>query len=972
MTMSKMFYGWRPVVGALTMGALVFAVSVQAAPRDNSRSIVKSDASRLVTAAGDQMNRTLDGGVAGPAIVARVSILPVNPEGLTADPYPLDDGKSGVVISGTDITVPGNLRVWFNIGVSNFAPDTLKALQFTFDATSLASGAGDPLAIPTDACATNSDCENALGESSKCVQPGQPPNNAGGGDNHCRPGYQSTGKQNWVLADGTPASWGIAGVNTSTVNMFWGYSIFAEDPKADFGVDYYVGSLPLDVPLGASGTYTLGWKPVGAGSSLTNGANKAVAFVIDVATVTVPTVQCCSGLDCLSDQLTESQCLALDANAKTDRNKTCADNCSCLGNDANCNDNDLCTDDVCTGDICTNDRILPFVTGTCCNKSNAVICTVDDGDDCTDDSCTEAGDRGTCQHLVSGADTPCDDGNACFYNDQCDGISSQTDGGCFGEDVNDVLCATNDDCLLPEDSSGSVLIPFDCVGDHCFCTLAPDLFYVIDEGGKCTTDGDKIFATVRVGAASNPINGAQMVIEYDPTCLQFNSIAPAGPPYTQEILEEVDQLSGTIFYAVGVEFGGIGEFGNADLARMSFTRIGGCADCNLCFGGINPINTYLTDADGQFVGVTPFCSNNLAGQGDLSVNVPANVKSNSDCTSPTCNFSWAPPSSNDTCGAASLVCEGLHRSGIEYSAAIVNGGGELPQGDSGFSCCAVNDCGIQSCSGWTVTCNDQNSLDIVLQLSPTMRTAPGDSLTRCIKFEVFANCTQAPLIFERDIQFGGLFDFVGKFTDTIKIPDAIQPACVTARDQNHTLRSCYIFDPLHDCVDGVLSARFSGDPLLNGNWLIGGNLDGYKKDNPNASHDVIDILDFGQFVAQYNATYDSNNDQVSDGNTPCGAFDGGHADVNGDGITDILDFSFVSMNFLESSKDCCCPSSGSTGNTNPRIEVTIRELREMGLSSLISADLNGDGVVNLDDMAAFLNGDVPVKKMRSSGRTLGR
>ena len=211
-----------------------------------------------------------------------------------------------------------------------------------------------------------------------------------------------------------------------------------------------------------------------------------------------------------------------------------------------------------------------------------------------------------------------------------------------------------------------------------------------------------------------------------------------------------------------------------------------------------------------------------------------------------------------------------------------------------------------------------------------------------------------------------------KSTDSIKIPDAIQPACVTARDQHHTLRSCYIFDPQHDCVDGVLSARFSGDPLLNGNWLIGGNLDGWKKDNPNASHDVIDILDFGQFVAQYNATYDSNGDQVADGNTPCGVFDGGHADVNGDGITDILDFSFVSMNFLESSKDCCCPSGGSVGNTNPRIEVTIRELREMGLSSLISADLNSDGVVNLEDMSAFLNGDVPVKKISTRGRTLGR
>lgn len=975
MTMIKMFSGWRPVVGALTMGALAFAVSVQAAPRDNARGKVKSDLSRLVTDTNDQISRVLDGGVAG--VLAQMDVVPGNPGGLTSAPYPACTSSGGVCFSGHDMEAPGGLRVWFDLGISEFAPERLLAMQFKFLGSSLSSGAGDPLTLPVEACATQSDCEDVIGPDTQCpiFIDGAAPNACG--EFCCRPGYQDKGRSNWVDNNGELLAWGIPGVNTASLDsdLVYGFSTIGEAAKGDSGDIYYLGTMVFDVPAGALGTYNINWDL--SNSSMTRLPDNPVAFQINSGSLIIPTVQCCGGLDCLSDQLSEAGCLALDPNAKTDKSKDCNTNCSCADPDPNvanlnCDDSDACTIDTCVGDNCSFEDIPDFVGGTCCNISNGDICTINDGDDCTDDSCTAAANRGTCQHPISGAGTPCDDGNGCFYNDQCDGANSQADDGCSGEDVNDVVCASNDDCLLPEDSSGSVLVPFDCIGTNCFCTLAPELTFVIDQGGKCTSDGDKISVTVRVGAASSPINGAQMVIEYDPTCLQWNSIAPGGDPYTQEIMQIVDEAAGSIFYAVGIEFGSTGLFGNADLAKLSFTRIGGCADCQLCFGGENPINTYLTDDVGQQIGVTPACSNTLSGQGILSVNVPDSVKSNSDCTSPTCNFSWDPPTSNDSCGGTTMTCEGLHRSGIVLDQAIVMGGGELPQGDSGFTCWVTNDCGEESHAGWTVTCNDANSLDVVLQLSPTMRTAPGDSLTRCIKFEVFANCTQAPLVFEKDIQFGGLFDFVGKFTDTIKIPDAIQPACVTARDQNHTLRSCYIFDPAHDCVDGVLSARFSGDPLLNGNWLIGGNLDGWKKGNPNASHDVIDILDFGQFVAQFNAVYDSNNDQVADGNTPCGVFDSGHADVNGDGITDILDFSFVSMNFLESSKDCCCPASGSTGNTNPRTEVTVRELREMGLTSLISADLNGDGVVNLDDMAAFLNGEVPVKKVRTSGRTLGR
>ena len=147
--------------------------------------------------------------------------------------------------------------------------------------------------------------------------------------------------------------------------------------------------------------------------------------------------------------------------------------------------------------------------------------------------------------------------------------------------------------------------------------------------------------------------------------------------------------------------------------------------------------------------------------------------------------------------------------------------------------------------------------------------------------------------------------------------------------------------------------------------MIGGNLDAWKKDNPKASHNVIDILDFGMFVSQFLAQVDPNTDCAT-------VHDGAHADINGDGIVDGLDFTFITMNFLKGSKDCVCPDPVA-GAPAGLTEVSVTQLRQWGMGDLARADLTGDGLVNMDDMSAFLAGDVPTAKKRRvrSGSGLG-
>jgi hypothetical protein len=249
--------------------------------------------------------------------------------------------------------------------------------------------------------------------------------------------------------------------------------------------------------------------------------------------------------------------------------------------------------------------------------------------------------------------------------------------------------------------------------------------------------------------------------------------------------------------------------------------------------------------------------------------------------------------------------------------------------------------------------SDETAFDVTLQLSPIMA---GD-VTRCINFELYSDCVQAPVVLQQEMLFGGLWDHVGHFTDVKKIPKG-QYVCVTAMDQQHSLRASSMLT----CAGGVYTAIFKGDPFFGGNWLVQGNLDAWKKDNPNASHDVIDILDFGQFVSMYLGVFNPDT-TCADKHTP-------HGDINGDGVVDGLDFAFILQNFLMMSKNACCPDAAASaeGTTS----VTVRELRQMGMGDLAVADLNSDGVVDSADMTAFANGAVPVQKapIRGQGSSL--
>lgn len=990
------FCTWRPLVGAAVVSALAIAVSVQGSPRvggERDKGSGKSEASRVVTGPSAHINSAI-----AQAGTTTISLVPVLKPASVVLPGGYTNYSAGN-ITGAKVTlnaVPA--RVWLEIKITGFAAlsPPLATWQATIDSSGYAGanavcgpGSGGADLFSPDAaiaCTTTADCNAAVsGASALCAgNPVAGCQSAAALDPHpgfCFTGYQDQCRADWINVGAIP------GVATSTPNYAYGSTPLGAGPT-DFGPSYG-GTLVLDAPAGTKGLYTIGFDPAIGNTFLLD--NQSPQVNIDIAAlnpaqIEVPCGKCCFGVgtagDGCADSKTKGECDLMaaipifTAGDVCDAPPTSAGCCACLSN-ADCDQGDQCMVYTCNSCVCS---VTPKASwdqaNECCNAADGSEDPIVSPNQCTAAACTLAGNRGDLL-LTPRTGLSCDDANPCTYADTCsDGVS------CAGLDANLVPCAS------PADCQAATGVAYNCVSNFCECKLEPDVTAIVDVGGKgnpggeeCYTDQEKITGSVFMGASSSPISGAQIAMTYDPTCLEYVGIAGSAIFPDAVYGPVVDETAGTIFFAVGIGFGGVPTSGNVDIANFSFLKIGTCNTCEICFTDVNPQHTYLSDADGQKVKVVTHCSTPIKANNTLVLTVPGSRQVNADCSVPSAIETWDAPSVTDSCGTSQVICRGEFEDGTPLARATAEGGGELPIGASSFCCYAVSDycgkivgcppdtnCANDPATGkaagcWTVNVNDETSLDITVGLERGTQSVPGDTLTRCIKFTLYSNCWDQPLVFTDDVTFGGLYEFVGKSTGKIKIPGVGNWTCITAQDQLHTLRSCYTF-AAGDCAGGQLNASFKGDPQLGGNWLIAGNLDGWKKELPDhgagASLDVIDILDYGTFVSQYGINYGGKD-------TPCPFGTSPNADLNGDGVVGADDYAYLSMNFLVSSKQCCC--GPQVAGVNPVTEISVAQLRALGMGDLAVADLNGDGLLNLADMAAFDQGVRPTKTTPTKGGT---
>ena len=242
-------------------------------------------------------------------------------------------------------------------------------------------------------------------------------------------------------------------------------------------------------------------------------------------------LDCDDGNVCTDDSCTPQKgCVHTANEAQCDDDDLCTtgDQCSmglCMATGTlDCDDNNACTADSCDADKgCDHDIIAgdcddgdPCTTGDHCINglcTPGALADCDDDNPCTDDAC---GPAGSCLHTPN-EQSECTDGNACTIGDHCDagncvhgGLENCDDGDLCTTDACDPdtgcvyllnslpcddedLCTTGDKCQLGE-CQGTGALPCDdgntCTDDSCNaltgCTYDPN-DEACDDGNACTT-----------------------------------------------------------------------------------------------------------------------------------------------------------------------------------------------------------------------------------------------------------------------------------------------------------------------------------------------------------------------------------------------------------------------------------------------------------------------------------------------------
>jgi len=625
---------------------------------------------------------------------------------------------------------------------------------------------------------------------------------------------------------------------------------------------------------------------------------------------------------------------------------------TCL-NGLDCDDQSLCTLDSCVGGLCQwAAQYNPQIE--CCAPSTGTRVAIDDGNPCTVDTCDSQ--TGRVDHTNQPVGVSCDDGLPCTISDECDGA-----GVCLGRRVSTVNCLSDADCY-----GHSCVIPKGSRTGSCECSVKQQLCLTPQNGslpsGAAYAVGEEVIVSIELGDRVDvtAVSGGQFLVSYNPAALKFlgtlpGSLVDPSSPFSEVLMSVVDETAGTVFYAVGVTPGGQAAYGPAIMAGLRFRALSGCASTSLCFVKNQALpqgnpKTRLVDSTGHNEPFDALCTTGPENPGceggvelDLHISgtepvlsCPSSVTQNADAGRPTATVSWSSPTASSPCGRSlQLECHGTDGGGLPIDSLAMSGGVFVVGDDqhfARFSCTAVDSSGLTGTCEWTVRIRPENTFNFDLQLSPPMTFAP---IVRCIEFEFFADCVSDAVVVAQPVLFGGPFAFPGYALGvSTSIPMANgRYLCVTARDPLHTLRSS-----AHLTIEnGNYVASFVGDPRLGGNWLINGDLNGDC---------VIDILDLSVAEDQYQRQ------AHLDPNTLCGDI-GPHADLNGDGWVTSADLAFIGRSFLMTDKSACC-GTATAGAPSGIEEITLEELSAMGYGDLSAADINGDGIINRDDMTMLI------------------
>ncbi len=583
-----------------------------------------------------------------------------------------------------------------------------------------------------------------------------------------------------------------------------------------------------------------------------------------------------------------------------------------------CDDTDECTNDGCIAAECVNQPNYD-VDQECCDPATGGTALIEDENQCTFGVCDPDTGEVTQIPVDDGLNVECDDELDCTV-DEC------LSGECANTDINTIPCQDSTEC--PGETS------CDDIAGLCVCVEAPTLSFVPEPGslpvGTCYQPGEQITIRLEMGFSPTRIKAGEFYMEYDTSTLLYVGMEAGGlvdptSPFTFQIGEQFDPIAGTIDYAVGVPLKHPGTIEPATLAVLTLEAYAEC-DPFVRLRLHEPPTRLINDAYEKYewpgrliVEELPPISTDASPP--VITACPADITVNPDPGELFAVVEWDDPTADDSCdGPVPVSC-------------VPSSGSQFSVGTTPVTCSAVNSCGVEESCTFDVIV-DASTLTVDIELSPWM--APR-TITRCITFE-FSDCSGGvQLTYGYDVTFvNGL-----ALGTVLPVPTGTWE-CVTARDALHTLRSTA---PDLSTTDWIsYTATFMGDPASGGHWLTGGDLDG---------DGFVGAYDYVIFLQQYMCLVDPNTPCGAGPFAPCEEPTAYHADINGDGQVHVADLSFIQIAMFAASEPGCCGRSGGTG-PGPIKEISISDLYRRGLGHLRFGDVNKDGKLSREDVAAFI------------------
>lgn len=688
---------------------------------------------------------------------------------------------------------------------------------------------------------------------------------------------------------------------------------------------------------------------------------------------TTATTRCARDGDCPVGETCNLACTA----------QAVADGTAC-DDSAPCTDNDQCTGGACAG--VSAPGCVPCSVSSDCDATNP-------DPTCHNSQCT----GGVCAYPLNGlcptltlepvaGPTTCYDpaltctgginaGTPCTDIFDCPG--GTCDSGALDPNTNEVVVnvvmrgmdtvAGMNTCIGGASPGASCNSDLNCVAaagtcDGTTCTSG------VDAGQPCAINS-------QCHVRCNKIVSGQFYLDYDQSKLEFQSVSPTAS-FPDALLFAHDPIVGTIDYFAGVNLGDAGTSADGtSMAAITFKAIAACdPDAVVNFRTHSPPSGVADTAGMAVPGVvvenmTPVRIDGLAP--DFGITCPIDRTVSADAGATSAVVAWPQPTAIDACdGTRAVSCVTEAGQCVTSLTACVTAsdcpaveaclplsapqptaadGGTFPIGTTRVTCSATDVCGNGLDAGepcvFNVTVVPASLLVVDVALDGT-----DGNMVRCITFEL-SNCsdlTQPVETVEAQMAFATTMPGVPPARVTgfpLSVPTGVY-TCVTARDRLHSVRGRAMVTG-----NGVtFSASF--DPATGGIALRGGD---FNDDT------FVDIVDFAILNSQFNTQVPANTNCLglpASAPTPAQW----NADLSGNGIVGIEDFSILSFNFAQLDVAPCCTMTagvGGDGASGPIMRISVAELEAQGWHELTGADRNGDGWVDMLDVAAFAAGDVP-------------